>query len=46
MSGSAYNPSTDRTSSDEVARAVKAAFLGLVLGLLMAALARTRDRRT
>jgi hypothetical protein len=45
MPASAYNPCTDRSSSEEVVRAVKAALLGLVLGLLMAALARGRGGR-
>ncbi|MGH2580167.1 MAG: hypothetical protein ACRDGP_04870, partial [Actinomycetota bacterium] len=39
-----YNRRTNAPSSDEVARAVKAAVLGILLGLVMAAL--TGDRRS
>ncbi|HET7870306.1 MAG TPA: hypothetical protein VFM85_08310 [Actinomycetota bacterium] len=41
-----YNRRTNAPSSDEVARAVKAAILGIILGLAMTALAgRRRSRR-
>ena len=40
-----YNRRTNAPSSDEVARALKAAVLGILLGLVMAALAGDRRSR-